>query len=96
MTKRAAVMSGLLQIAARQARAADENCRGYVFRNEADINAYVECVLSGNIPIATGRIMDEEELLATSYATGSPEDGRIENRRAWLNAKKKAGALAAL
>jgi oxygen-independent coproporphyrinogen-3 oxidase len=60
------------------AKAGNENCRGYVFRNEADINAYVECVLRGNIPIATGRIMDDEEMLATSYATGL-RNGRIED-----------------
>lgn len=55
-----------------------EKGRGYVFRNESSIRSYVECVLSGNIPIATGRLIDEEELLATSYATGL-RNGRIED-----------------
>jgi coproporphyrinogen III oxidase-like Fe-S oxidoreductase len=55
-----------------------ENCQGYVFRNESSIQSYVERVLSGNIPITTGRIIDEEELLATSYATGL-RTGRFEN-----------------
>jgi oxygen-independent coproporphyrinogen III oxidase len=59
-------------------RAIDENYRGYMFRNESNIPSYLDCVLTGNIPIATGRIIDEEELLATSYATGL-RNGRIEN-----------------
>lgn len=59
-------------------RAMTENCRGYVFRNESSIQSYIDRVLSGNIPIATGRFIDEEELLAASYATGL-RNGRIEN-----------------
>lgn len=55
-----------------------EDCRGYMFRNESNILSYVGCVLNGNIPIATGRMIDEEELLATSYATGL-RNGRIED-----------------
>jgi oxygen-independent coproporphyrinogen-3 oxidase len=49
-----------------------------VFRNEPNIRAYVDAVLTGNIPITTGRIIDQEELLATSYATGL-RNGRIED-----------------
>ena len=52
--------------------------RGYMFRNESNIQSYVDCVLAGNVPIATGRMIDEEELLATSYATGL-RNGRIED-----------------
>jgi len=59
-------------------KAINEDCRGYVFRNESNIRSYVDCVLAGNIPIASGRIIDEEELLATSYATGL-RNGRIED-----------------
>jgi coproporphyrinogen III oxidase-like Fe-S oxidoreductase len=54
------------------------DCHGYMFRNESTIGSYVDCVLAGNVPIATGRMIDEEELLATSYATGL-RDGRIED-----------------
>jgi coproporphyrinogen III oxidase-like Fe-S oxidoreductase len=61
------------------AKAATENCRGYVFRNESDIRSYENCVLGTNIPIATGRKMDDEELLAASYATGL-RNGRIEDK----------------
>jgi oxygen-independent coproporphyrinogen-3 oxidase len=52
--------------------------RGYVFRNDSNIRAYVDCVLSGGIPIATGRVIDEAEVLATSYATGL-RGGRVED-----------------
>jgi oxygen-independent coproporphyrinogen III oxidase len=55
-----------------------EGLRGYIFRNESNIRSYVGSVLGGNIPITTGRIIDEEELLATSYATGL-RNGRIED-----------------
>lgn len=50
------------------AGAAKVNCRGH---------CHADCVLSGNIPIASGRMIDEEELLAT-YATGL-RNGRSEN-----------------
>jgi coproporphyrinogen III oxidase-like Fe-S oxidoreductase len=60
------------------ARAKQDGCRGYMFRNEPDIRSYVDCVLTGEIPITTGRAIDEEELLATSYATGL-RNGRIED-----------------
>lgn len=60
------------------AKAPEGHCRGYVFRNEPNLRAYVDAVLAGSIPIATGRVIDEEELLATSYATGL-RTGRIEN-----------------
>ncbi|GLR46216.1 hypothetical protein GCM10007880_67340 [Mesorhizobium amorphae] len=52
--------------------------RGYVLRNEPNIRAYVDTVLTGNIPITTGRVIDQEESLATSYATGL-RHGRIED-----------------
>jgi oxygen-independent coproporphyrinogen III oxidase len=52
--------------------------RGYVWRNVAEINAYVDAVSTGNVPISTGRVIDQEELLATSYATGLRQ-GRIED-----------------
>jgi len=51
---------------------------GLVFRNESDIRAYVDAVLRGAIPVATGRTVDEEEMLATSYATGL-RTGRVED-----------------
>lgn len=57
---------------------AKARCRGYVLRNEANIRAYVTSVLAGNMPIATGRAIDNEELLATSYATGL-RTGRVED-----------------
>jgi coproporphyrinogen III oxidase-like Fe-S oxidoreductase len=60
-------------------KATKEDYRGYMFRNESNIRSYVDCVLTGKIPIATGRIIDEEELLATSYATGL-RNGRIEDK----------------
>jgi oxygen-independent coproporphyrinogen III oxidase len=60
-------------------KAMKEGCRGYVFRNETNIRSYVDCVLTGNVPMCTGRIIDEEELLATSYATGL-RNGRIEDK----------------
>jgi oxygen-independent coproporphyrinogen-3 oxidase len=60
-------------------RAVKAGCRGYVFRNESNIRSYVDCVSAGNVPMSTGRIIDEEELLATSYATGL-RNGRIEDQ----------------
>lgn len=54
------------------------DCRGYLFRNESDIRSYVDSVLAGNIPITAGRVIDDEELLATSFATGL-RNGRIED-----------------
>jgi coproporphyrinogen III oxidase-like Fe-S oxidoreductase len=59
-------------------KARNEDCRGYAFRNESNIRSYADCVLAGGVPIATGSIIDEGELLATSYATGL-RYGRIEN-----------------
>ena len=56
----------------------DETCRGYMFRNESDISAYIDSVAGGGIPIATGRRIDESEVLATSYATGL-RSGRVED-----------------
>lgn len=60
------------------ARPAQRYARGYVFRNEPNIRAYVDGVLAGSIPIVTGRAIDQEELLAASYATGL-RNGRIED-----------------
>jgi oxygen-independent coproporphyrinogen-3 oxidase len=51
---------------------------GYIFRNDPDIGAYVERVSSGHLPVASGRIIDDAELLATSYATGL-RHGRFED-----------------
>lgn len=60
------------------AEPAADDCRGYVFRNDTRIRAYADRVLSGDVPIVTGRVIDDEELLAMSYATGL-RNGRIEN-----------------
>ncbi|KRR13640.1 hypothetical protein CQ10_38745 [Bradyrhizobium valentinum] len=60
------------------AKATKGNRRGHVFRNEPNIRAYVDAVLNGNVPVATGRAVDEEELVAASYATGL-RTGRIED-----------------
>ncbi|MGY4238283.1 coproporphyrinogen III oxidase-like Fe-S oxidoreductase [Bradyrhizobium sp. USDA 4449] len=49
-----------------------------MFRNESNIRTYVDTVLKGGIPVTTGRTVDEEELLAASYATGL-RTGRIED-----------------
>jgi coproporphyrinogen III oxidase-like Fe-S oxidoreductase len=59
-------------------KALGKHCRGYVFRNEPNIRAYVDAVLTGSVPITTGRVIDQEELLATSYATGL-RTGRTED-----------------
>lgn len=53
-------------------------CRGYAFRNDTQIRAYADRVLAGEIPIATGRAIDDEEMLAMSYATGL-RSGRVED-----------------
>ena len=60
------------------AEPASADCHGYVFRNETHIGAYAERVLSGDAPVVTGRVIDDEELLASSYATGL-RHGRTEN-----------------
>jgi coproporphyrinogen III oxidase-like Fe-S oxidoreductase len=60
------------------ARWPDANRRGYIFRNEANVRRYVDAVGVGLPPIATGRTVDADELLATSYATGL-RTGRVEN-----------------
>jgi oxygen-independent coproporphyrinogen III oxidase len=54
------------------------DCRGYVYRNETRIRSYADRVLSGEVPVVTGRVVDDEELLASSYATGL-RNGRVEN-----------------
>jgi len=56
----------------------NEERRSYVFRNQSQIAAYIESVLTGGIPIATGRLIDEREVLASSYATGL-RGGRFED-----------------
>lgn len=70
------------------AKAMNEGSQGYVFRNESNIRSYVDCVGAGNIPITTGRIIDEEELLATSYATGL-RTGRVEDKNLSSIRKRK-------
>lgn len=57
---------------------AAERRRGYVFRNDTSIRTYVERMSSGIAPIVTGRVIDDEELLAMSYATGL-RGGRVED-----------------
>ncbi|WP_042300298.1 coproporphyrinogen-III oxidase family protein [Paraburkholderia kururiensis] len=54
------------------------DCHGYVFRNTTQLHAYAECLSAGALPIATGRVIDDGELLAMSYATGL-RNGRVEN-----------------
>jgi len=58
-------------------KALGRHCRGYAFRNETNIRAYVDAVLTGSMPITAGRVIDQEELLAASYAT-ELRTGRIE------------------
>jgi coproporphyrinogen III oxidase-like Fe-S oxidoreductase len=60
------------------AEPARDGCHGYVFRNNPDISGYADRVLSGGSPIVTGRAVNDEELLAASYATGL-RNGRVEN-----------------
>jgi coproporphyrinogen III oxidase-like Fe-S oxidoreductase len=60
------------------ARLPDPSRRGYIFRNEANVRRYVDAVGVSVPPIATGRTIDAEELLATSYATGL-RTGRVED-----------------
>lgn len=70
------------------AEPAADDCRGYVFRNDTHIRAYADRVLSGEFPIDTARVIDAEELLAMSYATGL-RNGRIESTALCaLDAKK--------
>jgi coproporphyrinogen III oxidase-like Fe-S oxidoreductase len=65
------------------ARLPDPSRRGYIFRNEANVRGYVEAARVRMPPIATGRTVDAEELLATSYATGL-RTGRVEDRELQL------------
>lgn len=55
-----------------------DRCHGYVFRNDTRIRAYADRVLTGDLPLVTGRIIDDQELLAMSYSTGL-RNGRVEN-----------------
>ncbi|WP_179254894.1 coproporphyrinogen-III oxidase family protein [Burkholderia sp. AU15512] len=60
------------------ASSAGYGCRGYTFRNDTQVRAYADRVLRGDLPIATGRVIDDEEWLAMSYATGL-RSGRVED-----------------
>ena len=60
------------------ARANGGGLHGYIFRNEPDMRRYVERMSAGEPPVATARAIDDEELLATSYATGL-RGGRVES-----------------
>lgn len=61
---------------------------GFIFRNSPDIGTYVERVLAGDLPVASGRIIDDQELLATSYATGL-RHGRFEDEELGSIAKRQ-------
>jgi len=60
------------------ARTVKGNGSGLVFRNESNIRTYVDAALQGVAPVRTGRTVDEEEVLAASYATGL-RTGRVED-----------------
>jgi oxygen-independent coproporphyrinogen-3 oxidase len=62
---------------------------GYAYRNDSNISKYIQTVLSGGSPIVSGRVIDNEELLAMSYVTGLRK-GRIETAK--LMAIKRANA----
>lgn len=64
---------------------AGDGSHGYVFRNDPNIGAYVQRVLAGDSPVATGRLIDDAELLAASYATGL-RSGRLDGRLGALEA----------
>ena len=57
---------------------APDGRHGYVFRNDPSLRTYIDRVSAGGSPILTGRVVDDEELLAMSYATGLRR-GRIED-----------------
>jgi len=59
-------------------RSGGAECVGYMFRNESDVGSYIDAMAKGRVPITTGRIIDEGELLALSYATGL-RNGRVED-----------------
>ncbi|HEX4693581.1 coproporphyrinogen-III oxidase family protein [Sphingomonas sp.] len=63
---------------------------GHAWRNEANIDAYVDRVAAGGAPIATGRRIDAEEVIAMSYATGLRR-GRVENDTLALAASIRPG-----
>lgn len=80
---RTSVSSNLLGVGAGAyshvgARGVRENGFGLVFRNESNIRTYVDAALQGVAPVRTGRTVDEDEILATSYATGL-RTGRVED-----------------
>ncbi len=56
----------------------DAATRGFVFRNDPNVSSFVDTVEAGRVPIATGIAIDDEELLATSFATGL-RNGRVES-----------------
>ena len=51
---------------------------GWFFRNTPDITQYIEWVEKGTIPIATGRLITPEEIVAASYVVGL-RTARIKN-----------------
>jgi coproporphyrinogen III oxidase-like Fe-S oxidoreductase len=61
-----------------QASPADPAARAYVFRNDPSVSGYVDAIEAGEMAIATGRVIDDEELFATSFATGL-RNGRVED-----------------
>ena len=50
---------------------------GYLFRNDPDIRSYIDHMSATGLPIVSGRVIDDKEMLATSYVTGL-RNGRIE------------------
>ncbi|MFC3579904.1 hypothetical protein [Sphingomonas hylomeconis] len=66
---------------------------GRIFRNDASIQGYEARIAAGALPIATGRAIDAEELLAMSYATGLRQ-GRVATA-ALAAAGRRCPALAA-
>lgn len=57
---------------------APDGRHGYVFRNDASLRTYIDRISTGGAPIVTGRVVDDEELLAMSYVTGLRR-GRVED-----------------
>ena len=56
----------------------DGRARGFVLRNIADIGGYIDTVAACGSALATGFVMDPQEMLAASYATGL-RNGRVED-----------------
>lgn len=53
-----------------------DDCRGVQFRNDTAMDGYARRLHGAALPIASGRVIDDEELLAMSYATGL-RSGRV-------------------